>query len=137
MGIKLIQQKMNILCDSYSKFLIRFSWLILILSLLLTVGLTIYFLCFMEMRPFDQTYFLVQNGRSLKNIRLIEKVFGNDKNFRVHQQMDLYPALDIIIKRKLTTNHPTLNETNMLNSQIIDEVQQNFHMSIDFDREMY
>lgn len=122
MGIKSIQQKTNQFWDYYSKFLIRFSWLILFLSLLLTVGLTICFLCFMQIRKFDQTDFIVQNGQALKNIQLIEKVYGSDKGLRVHQQMDLYPALDIIIKRKLSTNHGTINETNMLNNQIIDEV---------------
>jgi len=122
MGIKSIQQKTNQFWDYYSKFLIRFSWLILFLSLLLTVGLTICFLCFMQIRKFDQTDFIVQNGQALKNIQRIEKVYGSDKGLRVHQQMDLYPALDIIIKRKLSTNHGTINETNMLNNQIIDEV---------------
>jgi hypothetical protein len=122
MSIKSIQQKTNQFWDYYSKFLIRFAWLILIISLLLTVSLTIYFLCFMQIRKFDQTDFLVQNGQALKNIRQIEKVFGSDKGLRVHQQMELYPALDIIIKRKLSTNQGNINETNMLNNDIIDEV---------------
>jgi len=123
MSIKSIQEKTNQFWDYYSKFLIRFHWLILILSLLLTVSLTIYFICFMQIRKFDQTDFLVQNGKALKNIQRIEKLFGSDKGLRVHQQMDLYPALDIIIKRKLSTNQENINETNMLNEKIIDEVR--------------
>jgi len=122
MGINLIQEKSNQFWDYYSKFLIRFSWIILISSLCVTVGLTICFLCFMQIRQFDQTDFIVRNGRSSRNAELIQKIFGNDKGFRVHQQMDLYPALDVIIKRKLPINHGNINETNMLNNQIIDEV---------------
>lgn len=122
MGIQSIKKKTNQCWDYYSKFLIHFSWLILLFSLLVTIGLTIYCLYFMEVRKFDQTDFLVQNGPALKNIQEIEKIFGNDKNFRVHQQMDLYPALDIIIKRKIPKNQGTMNETNMLNNEIINEV---------------
>ena len=54
--------------------------------------------------------------------RRIQNIFGNDKDFRVHQQMELYPALDVIIKRKVQRNSYDLNQTNMLNNQIIDEV---------------
>jgi hypothetical protein len=133
MGMKTIEEKTNQFWNSYSKFLIRFSWLILIFSLLFTVGLTSYFLCFMQIRHFDQTDFLVQNGQAAKNIQRIEKIFGNDKEFRVHQQMDLYPALDVIIKRKISTN-PTINETNMLNIPVIDEVGRRFHLR---EREMF
>ncbi len=114
--------KINQLWDLYSKFLIKFAWLILILSLLLTTGLSICFISLMQIRQFDQTDFLVSNGRALKNIRRIENIFGDDKGFRVHQQMELYPALDVIIKRKLINHHHDLNATNMLNNQIIDEV---------------
>ena len=117
-----IRQKTNQLWNIYAKFLIRFAWLIFILSILLTVGLTICFLSLMEIHQFDQTDFLVSNGRALKNIRRIKNIFGNDKEYRVHQQMDLYPALDVIIKRKLSTNHGNASERNMLNNQIIDEV---------------
>lgn len=122
MGIKTIEKKTNQFWNWYSKFLIRFSSLILIISLLITIGLSLCFAFLMEIRNFDQTDFLVQNGQALKNIKKIEQAFGNDKNFRVHQQMDLYPALDIIIKRKLLKNHTNINDTNMLNNQIIDEV---------------
>jgi hypothetical protein len=115
-------EKPNRFWEYYSKFLLRFSWLILIISLLLTIGLTICFFCFMQIRQFDQTDFLIQNGPALTNARRIQNIFGNDKDFRVHQQMELYPALDVIIKRKLQTNSNDLNQTNMLNNQIIDEV---------------
>jgi len=97
---------------------IRFAWLILIVSLILTVSLSISFICLMKIRIFDQTYFLVRNGRAEKNIQQIEHLFGSDKDLRVHQQMDLYPALDIIVRRKPNT----LNDTNMLDTQIINEV---------------
>jgi hypothetical protein len=122
LGYKTMERKMNQFWNSYSKFLINFAWLILILSLLLTIGLTICLYYLMQIRQFDQTDFLVSNGQALKNIQRIETIFGNDKGFRVHQQMDLYPALDIIIKRKLFNNHRDFNATNMLNNQIIDEV---------------
>ncbi|CAF0971101.1 unnamed protein product [Adineta steineri] len=121
MGIISVQEKTNKFWDNYSKFLIRFSWIILILSLIITVGLTICLLCLIQIRPFDQTDFIVRNGRASKNAQLINKVFGSDKDVRTHQQMDLYPALDVIIKRKI--NHENINETNMLNNQIIEEIR--------------
>jgi len=102
----------------YTNMFIRFAWLILIVSLILTVSLSISFICLMKIRIFDQTYFLVRNGRAEKNIQQIEHLFGSDKDLRVHQQMDLYPALDIIVRRKPNT----LNDTNMLDTQIINEV---------------
>ncbi|CAF2566440.1 unnamed protein product [Rotaria sp. Silwood2] len=117
-----IQEKMNKFWNYYSKILMRFSWLILVLSLCITIGLTICCFLFMEIRQFDETNFFIQNGQALKNIQRIRTIFGNDKNFRAHQQMSLYPAIDIIIKRKLQTNNENVNETNMLNNEIIDEV---------------
>ncbi|CAF1476382.1 unnamed protein product, partial [Rotaria sordida] len=116
-----IQEKIDTFWNYYSKFLIRFSWLILILSSLITIGLTICFFNFMQIRPFDETNFFIPNGQALQNIQRIQTIFGNDKNFRVHQQMSLYPAIDIIIKRKLQTNYKNINETNMLTHEIIDE----------------
>ncbi|CAF3642209.1 unnamed protein product [Rotaria sordida] len=118
-----IQEKIDTFWNYYSKFLIRFSWLILILSSLITIGLTICFFNFMQIRPFDETNFFIPNGQALQNIQRIQTIFGNDKNFRVHQQMSLYPAIDIIIKRKLQTNYKNINETNMLTHEIIDEVR--------------
>ncbi|CAF3212379.1 unnamed protein product [Rotaria sp. Silwood2] len=118
-----IQEKMNKFWNYYSKILMRFSWLILVLSLCITIGLTICCFLFMEIRQFDETNFFIQNGQALKNIQRIRTIFGNDKNFRAHQQMSLYPAIDIIIKRKLQTNNENVNETNMLNNEIIDEVR--------------
>ena len=118
-GYKSLKQKCKQFWISYSKILIRFTWIILIVSLLLTIGLTLGFFFGMKIRPFDQTYFLVTNGKAWKNIQRIEKLYGHDKDFRVHQQMDLYPALDLIIKRKSSTSQ---NDTNMLNTQVIDEV---------------
>lgn len=117
-----IQTKLDRFWTSYSKFTIRFTWLILILSALITIGLSICFLFFVHVRRFDETTFFIQNGRALRNVQRIQKLFGNDKNFRVHQQMNLYPALDIIIRRKLPKDHRNMNETNMLNKEIIDEV---------------
>lgn len=92
----------------------RFTWIILLISCLLTIGLTIGFFFGMTVQPFNQTYFLVKNGKTSKNIQRIEQLYGHDKDFRVHQQMDLYPALDVIIKRK--------DSSNMLNNEVIDEV---------------
>ncbi|UJR08210.1 hypothetical protein I4U23_012483 [Adineta vaga] len=122
MGRSFIQERSNHFWDSYSRFLIRFSWIILFLSVFVTVGLTICFLYFMQIRQFDQTAFIVQNGKAQKNAHKVQELFGNDKDYRVHQQMDLYPALDIIIKRKLSNNSHHINETNMLNNQVIDEI---------------
>jgi hypothetical protein len=101
----------------YSKFLIRFPWSIFAVSSFITIGLTIYFLLFMEIRQFDQNDFIISNGQAMKNARHIKELFGNDKNYRIHQQLNLYSSLDIIIKRKLNTN-----QTNMLSEKIIDEV---------------
>lgn len=119
MGYKSLKQKSKQFWISYSKILIRFTWIILIVSILLTIGLTLGFIFGMKIRPFDQTYFLVINGKTSKNIQRIEQLYGHDKDFRVHQQMELYPALDLIIKRKTSSNS---NDTNMLNTQVIDEV---------------
>ena len=121
--MNLKQRKTNRFWNFYSKLLIRSTWLILILSSILTIGLTFWFLYFMQIRLFDQTDFFIQNGQALKNVHRIQQTFGNDKYFRVHQQMDLYPALDVIIKRKLQPNE-NINQTNMLNEQVIKEVRQ-------------
>ncbi|CAF3578347.1 unnamed protein product [Rotaria sp. Silwood1] len=117
-----IQEKINKFWNYYSKFLIRFSWLILILSLCITIGLTICFFYFIQIYQFDETIFFMQNSQAIKNVQRIQTLFGNDKNFRVHQQMSLYPAVDIIIKRKLQTNSGHVNETNMLTNDTINEV---------------
>lgn len=71
----------------------------------------------MRLSTFDQQDFFLPNGPALENARRIVKLFGNEKYYRVHQQMDLYPALDVIIRRKSSTN-----DTNMLNSEVLDEV---------------
>ncbi|CAF3528012.1 unnamed protein product [Rotaria sp. Silwood1] len=118
-----IQEKINKFWNYYSKFLIRFSWLILILSLCITIGLTICFFYFIQIYQFDETIFFMQNSQAIKNVQRIQTLFGNDKNFRVHQQMSLYPAVDIIIKRKLQTNSEHVNETNMLTNDTINEVR--------------
>jgi len=121
MRINSIREKTNSnwkqFSNIYSKFLIRFPWSILAVSSFITIGLTIYFLLFMETRQFGQNDFILSNSQSMKNAFHIKQLFGNDKNFRIHQQLNLYPNLDIIIKRKLDTN-----QTNMLSEEIIDEV---------------
>lgn len=103
--------------DSYSRLLLRFPWLILAVSSILAVGLTICFFLMMQIRPFDQNDFLIPDGPSMTNARYLQQIFGNDTGFRMHQQLTLYPGLDIIIKRKANAN-----ETNMLSTEIIDEV---------------
>lgn len=117
-----MEEKIHSFWDLYSKILIRFSWLICVLSFLITFVLTVVFFCFAKTRAFGETEFFLQDGLALTNAQRIQKIFGNDKNFRVHQQMTLYPALDIIIKRKLQSNNMNINETNMLNETVIDEV---------------
>jgi hypothetical protein len=72
----------------------------------------------MQVRPFDQNDFLIPNGQAIKNAFRITQLFGNDTELRMHQQLNLYPGLDIIIKRKFNSN-----ETNMLTNEIIDEVR--------------
>ncbi len=101
----------------YSKFLIRFPWSILAFSSLICVVLTGCFLLLMRTRSFDQNDFLMYNGLAMKNAFRIKEIFGNDTDLRMHQQLNLYPGLDIIFKRKLNTN-----QTNMLNNDIIQEV---------------
>jgi hypothetical protein len=106
----------------YSTFLIRFSWPILAISSFITIGLTMCFLLFMQIRPFDQNDFLMPNGEAMKNAFRLREIFGSDTELRVHQQLNLYPALDIIIKRKLNTTERNNNQTNMLDERIIQEV---------------
>ena len=123
MGTNRIQERSDQFWNGYSKILIRFTVWILSASLVVTVGLTVCFFYFVQIRQFDQTDFIVRNGNAQKNAQRINEIFGNDKDFRAHQQMDLYPALDIIIKRKVSNNSTDMNETNMLNKDIIEEVR--------------
>lgn len=113
-----IQSCIDALWNAYGRFLLRFPWLILLSSALLSIGLSVYFLLFVDVRPFDQVDFFLPNGPAMQNAQRIQKIFGNDKDLRVHQQMDLYPALDVIIRRK-----PSSPDSNMLNIEVIDEVQ--------------
>lgn len=124
------QEKPNKFWNSYSKLLIEFSVLIFLLSSVVTIALTICFFKLMVVRSFDETEFFVRNSQALKNAERIDSIFGNDKNFRVHQQMRLYPALDVIIKRKLQKKHGNISETNMLNQQVIDEVCETFNLKL-------
>lgn len=121
MRINSLQQQFNSkwkqFSNVYSKFLIRFPWSILAVSSFITIGLTIYFLLFMEIRSFDQSDFLLSNSPARKNAFQLKEIFGNDVELRIHQQLNLYPGLDIIIKRKLNTN-----QTNMLIDEIANEV---------------
>ncbi len=121
--ISSIRQKSNSkwkqFANIYSKFLIRFPWSILTLSSFISVGLTVCFLVLMQIRPFDQNDFLIPNGPAMRNAFRIRHIFGSDTELRMHQQLNLYPGLDIIIKRKFDT---TNNQTNMLNNQVIEEV---------------
>ncbi|CAF0973436.1 unnamed protein product [Adineta ricciae] len=123
MGSNRIQERSDRFWNGYSKILIRFTQPILLASLVVTVGLTVCFFYFVQIRQFDQTDFIVRNGKAQQNAQRISEIFGNDKDFRAHQQMDLYPALDIIIKRKLSNNSRDINETNMLNKDIIEEIR--------------
>ena len=84
--------------------------------------LTVYFFCFMRVRSFDQGDFFLSNSQALRNAQRIRTIFGNDMNQRVHQQVDLYPALDVIIRRKVPAGSDQLNETNMLHHETIHEV---------------
>ena len=106
----------------YSRFLLNYPRIILALSLLITIGLTGYFLTFMRIRSFDQNDFLMSNGESMINARRLRELFGDDTQLRVHQQLNLYPGLDIIIKRKVHTDILHRNQTNMLDDLIIEEV---------------
>jgi hypothetical protein len=121
MRIDTIRQKTNSKWKQfsiiYSKFLIRFPWSILAISSFISIGLTVCCLLLMHTRPFDQNDFLMSNGPALKNAFHIKEIFGNDTELRVHQQLKLYPGLDIIIKRKSNTN-----QTNMLDNDVIREV---------------
>ncbi|CAF0960618.1 unnamed protein product [Adineta ricciae] len=106
----------------YAKFLLRFPWSILLVSSLITIGLASCCLFFMEIRPFDQTDFLMPHGLAITNALLIRRIFGSDTELRMHQQLNLYPGLDIIMKRRLNTVEGHPNQTNMLRNEILDEV---------------
>ena len=104
----------------YAKFLLRSPWILLAVSSLLTLALTGAFLAFMRVRSFDQTDFLMNDGESLRNARRLRAIFGDDSVLRAHQQLNLYPTLDLIFKRK---SGAAGNQTNMLDEQILDEVR--------------
>lgn len=106
----------------YSKLLIRFPWIILTLGLLVTIGLSICCFVLAEIQSFDQNSFVLSKGVTMKNARRIKEIFGNDTESRMHQQLNLYPGLDIIIKRKVDSNETNFNATNMLDEQVIEEV---------------
>ena len=57
------------------------------------------------------------NGPAMRNAFHIRRIFGTDKVLRMHQQLNIYPGLDIIVKRKSNQT-----ETNMLTDEIIQEV---------------
>ena len=127
MRINAMRQKSNSICQQlssgYSMFLIRYPWAMLALSSLLAVGLTVYFRLFMQIRSFDQDDFRLPNGPSMQNARRLKEIFGNDSELRVHQQLNLYSGLDVIMKRKFNPNEIDANQTNMLNDDIIQEVR--------------
>ena len=102
----------------YAKILIRFPWSILAVSSFLTIALTIAFCFLMKIRSFDQNDFFIPNSQAMKNALTIRTIFGDDTHLRMHQQLHLYPGLDIIMKRKANAN-----QTNMLTTEIIDEVR--------------
>ncbi|CAF1623202.1 unnamed protein product [Rotaria magnacalcarata] len=107
----------------YSKFLIRFSWSILSFGLLITAGLTACFFLLVEVRQFDQQDFFMPKGLTMTNAQRIKMLFGNDTELRMHQQLNLYPGLDIIIKRKVNNNETSDNQTNMLDDQTVEEIK--------------
>ncbi|CAF3683305.1 unnamed protein product [Adineta steineri] len=122
-----IRQKTNLqwkqFANIYSRFLIRFSWSILAISSFITIALTVCFLLFMRIRPFDQNDFLMPNGPAMRNAFQLRRIFGNDTELRMHQQLNLNPGLDIIMKRKINTTEKDSNQTNMLSYEIIDEIR--------------
>ena len=126
MRINSMRQKSNSICQQlstgYATFLIHYAWAILAFSSLLAVGLTVYFRLFMHIRSFDQDDFRLPNGPSMQNARRLREIFGNDSELRVHQQLNLYSGLDIIMKRKGNPDEIDTNQTNMLNDDIIQEV---------------
>jgi hypothetical protein len=118
-----IQTRIDRFGNYFVEILQRCPWLILLTSVVLASGLTVYFVYFLQLRPFDQTDFFIFNGPAMKNAQRLRKIFGNDKYQRVHQQMDLYPALDVIIRRKSSsTSTGNDNDTTMLDMNVINEV---------------
>ena len=109
----------------YSKILIRLPWSILSFSLFITIGLSVCFFLLKKISLFNESAFIMHNSPAMKNAFRIRQIFGNDVELRIHQQLNLYPGLDIIIKRKLNTTERSYNQTNMLNDQIIQEVLKN------------
>lgn len=114
---QLSNSKWKKFANIYARFLIRCPWSILLVSSLLAIALTICCFLMIQIRPFDQNDFLIPNSPAMTNARYLRQIFGNDTELRMHQQVELYPGLDIIIKRKINAN-----ETNMLSTEIIDEV---------------
>ena len=109
------------LCSvNYGTFLIRSPWILLAVSSLIALALTGCFVVFVRIRSFDQTDFVMADGESMRNARQLKQLFGNDAVFRAHQQLHLYPTLDIIMKRKADGLG---DSTNMLDERILDEVR--------------
>lgn len=98
----------------YSRFLWNYFQLILPICFILTIGLTSFGFVFGRFRTFDENDFLLRSSESVVNARRLREIFGDDSTLRVHQQLELYPSLDVIIKRK--------DSSNMLDEKIFNEV---------------
>lgn len=107
----------------YCRFLVRFAPYVIFSAILISVGLTTCFFQTVHVSVVDQNDFFLPSGRSIKNAKKLINLFGNDKNFRVHQQLNLYPALDVIVRRKIEGNDNSQNSSNMLNQSVIEEVR--------------
>ncbi|CAF0972507.1 unnamed protein product [Didymodactylos carnosus] len=107
------------LFDKYAQILSKYAWCILTLSLFITIILTAC-LYWAQLHPVDENVLKVKNSIAEHNAQQILDLFGNDSEYRIHQQVKLYPALDIILKRKTTTN----GTTNMLVEEVITQMRE-------------
>ena len=107
--------------NGYWNILLRCPFCFLLISSAISITL-MGFLFDMHVRPFDQIDFFIPTGSAMKNAERIRKIFGNDMDQRVHQQINLYPALDVIIRRKIFNENHSDDDKNMLNEIIVDEV---------------
>ena len=107
----------------YSQILLKYSWIILSVSVIISLTLTGYSIFAIKIRSFNQNDFIIRNSPSVRNAQRLREIFGKDSEFRAHQHVELYPGLDIIIRKRTVSNVSDDSNGNMLKEEIIHEVR--------------
>lgn len=119
---KCVQEFWRAVSQRYSKFLIRFSWVILGTSFLISMALIGCFLILFNIRSFDQNNFISAKSEAIQNAQRLKEIFGKDTQLRSHQHLQIYPNVDIIIKRRHHSDPTNEQSNNMLHTTIVNEV---------------